>query len=246
TWDRLETLSGFPEPHLGGRAASYRRWSAAYSRQLLREDIRDLAGIRAVTEAETLYHLLPSRVGSPLSVPSLAGDLGVAYNTVRGWLDLFERFFLTFSVPTWTARVARAIRKERKVYLLDVPRIEDPGARFENQVALELLRVVRAWTELGAGEFGLHFVRTKEGREVDFLIAERRRPVLLVEAKLAEEQPGAGLLAIQRALRVPAVQLVRRGSTYRELRNGELRVLVAPACCWLADLPGPGAGDRAE
>ncbi|MBI5491064.1 MAG: AAA family ATPase, partial [Deltaproteobacteria bacterium] len=46
TWDRLETLSGFPEPHLGGRAASYRRWSAAYSRQLLREDIRDLAGIR--------------------------------------------------------------------------------------------------------------------------------------------------------------------------------------------------------
>ena len=236
-WDRLETLSGFPEPYLGGRAAAYRRWSGTYSRQLVREDIRDLGGIRSAIEVETLYHLLPSKVGSPLSVPSLAQDLKVAYNTVQSWLALFERFFLTFSLPTWTARVARAIHKERKVYLLDAPRIEDPAMRFENIVALELWRAVSCWNALGEGDFSLHFVRNKEKQEVDFLIAERRKPLLLIETKLADEQPSKALIAIQRQIGVPAVQLVRDADTYKTLKNDSLPLLVAPAWAWLAGVP---------
>jgi uncharacterized protein len=112
-WGLLETLSGFPEPFLSGRNASYRRWSSDYSQRMIREDIRELTDIRAVTEMETLYHLLPSRAGSPLSLPSLARDLKVTYNTVQSWLSIFERFFMTFSIPTWTDRIARAIQKER-------------------------------------------------------------------------------------------------------------------------------------
>ena len=236
-WTRLETLSGFPEPHLNGRVAAYRRWSGSYSRQLVREDIRDLGGIRSAIEVETLYHLLPSKVGSPLSVPSLAQDLKVAYNTVQSWLALFERFFLTFSLPTWTSRVARAIHKERKVYLFDVPRIDDPAARFENLVALELWRAVSGWNALGRGDFSLHFVRNKEKQEVDFLIVEGRKPLLLVETKLADDQPAKPLVAIQRQLGVPAVQLVRDADSYRTSISGSLPLLVAPAWAWLAGLP---------
>ena len=153
TWTRLETLSGFPEPFLSDSSASYRRWSAGYSQRLIREDIRELTDIRAVTDMETLYYLLPSKVGSPLSVPSLANDLKVSYNTVQNWLSIFERFFLSFSIPTWTERISRAIHKERKIYLFDIPRIKDPAARFENMVALELWRAVTSWNALGAGEF---------------------------------------------------------------------------------------------
>jgi hypothetical protein len=236
-WGRLETLSGFPEPYLSGRVPAYRRWSGTYSRQLVREDIRDLGGIRSVIEVETLYHLLPSKVGSPLSAPSLARDLKVAYNTVQSWLALFERFFLTFSLPTWTPRVARAIHKERKVYLLDAPRIEEPAARFENLVALELWRAVSCWNALGEGDFSLHFVRDKEKREADFLVADGRKPLLLVEAKLADERPSKALLAIQRQLGVPAVQLVRDADAFRNLKSDSLPLLVAPAWAWLAGLP---------
>jgi len=186
---------------------------------------------------ETLYHLLPSKVGSPLSVPSLAQDLKVAYNTVQSWLALFERFFLTFSLPTWTSRVARAIHKERKVYLLDMPRIDDPAARFENLVALELWRAVGGWNAMGRGDFSLHFVRNKEKQEVDFLIVEGRKPLLLVETKLADDQPSKSLVAIQRQLGVPAVQLVRDADSYRTSKSGSLPLLVAPAWAWLAGLP---------
>jgi predicted AAA+ superfamily ATPase len=236
-WERLETLSGFPEPFLSGKVASYRRWSSAYGQRLIREDIRELTDIRAVNDTETLYHLLPSRIGSPLSVSSLAGDLKVSYNTVQSWLAVFERFFLTFSLSTWTERISRAIQKERKVYLLDTPRIKDPAARFENMVALELWRAVSCWNAVGAGDFSLHFIRNKEQQEVDFLIANEREPFLLVECKLADEQPAKALLAAQRALRVPAVQLVKDTPGYRTFANDGLPVLVAPACQWCAGLP---------
>lgn len=236
-WDKLETLSGFPEPFLNGRAASYRRWSANYSQRLVLEDIRELAEIRAVGSLETLYHLIPARVGSPLSLPSLANDLKVAYNTIQNWLALFERFYLTFSLPTWTERITRAIHKERKVYLFDSPRIKDPAARLENMVAIELWRAVSCWNAMGEGDFSLHFIRDKEQREVDFLIANEREPFLLIECKLTDDQPTKSLLTIQRALRIPAIQLVRSAPGFRAYRNGDLPILVAPAPLWCGTLP---------
>ena len=237
-WEALGTVSGFPEPFLNGKIASYRRWSNAYGQRLIREDIRELTDIRSVSDIETLYHLLPSRVGSSLSIPSLVGDLKVSYNTVQSWLDVFERFFLTFSIPTWTDRIARAIQKERKMYLLDTPRIKDPAARFENMVALELWRAISCWNARGEGDFSLHFIKDKEQREVDFLIANDREPVLLVECKLNDWQPAKALLAAQRTLRVPAVQLVKDGPGFRTFTNDGLPVLVAPASQWCAGLPG--------
>ena len=91
-WDSLGSYSGFPEPFLSAKAATYARWSNTYARQLIREDIRDLTDIRSVTAMETLFHLLPSRVGNPLSVSGMARDLQVSPVSVRNWLDLFERF----------------------------------------------------------------------------------------------------------------------------------------------------------
>lgn len=236
-WERLSKMSGFPEPYLANRPTTYQRWSAAYSRQLIREDIRDLTAIKSIGDLETLYHLLPSRVGNPLSVPSLASDLKVSYNTVQSWLSVFERFFLIFSIGPWTRKVSRAIQKERKIYLWDTPGIEDPGARLENMVALELWRAVTNWNDLGYGAFSLNFLKNKEKQEVDFLIANGRRPLLLVEAKISEPQPSQALRKFQNVLKVPAVQLINEAQGFREFSNDGQRILVASACQWLSALP---------
>ena len=236
-WRQLSTLSGFPEPYLSGRETTYRRWSNTYTRQLVREDIRDLTDIKSVQDIETLYTLLPSKIGSPLSANSLADTIRVSYNTVRSWLDILERFYLTFSIPTWTGRVARTIQKERKCYLFDYPRIKDPAARFENMVACELLRAVTIWNDIGLGTFSLHFIKDKEKREVDFLIANDGEPFLLIETKLSDSQPAKPLLAFQNNLGVPAVQLIEAGDGYRIITNGANKLLIAPAWQWLAHLP---------
>ena len=236
-WSNLASFSGFPEPFLSGRKTTYRRWSSAYSQQLIREDIRDLTGIKSIGDLETLYHLLPTKIGSPISLPSLCRDLKVSYNSIRNWLSTMERFFLIFSIPTWTRRVARAIQKEQKIYLWDFPQIKDPASRFENMVAVELYRAVSLWNDMGYGRFSLHFIKNKEQEEVDFLIAEENDPVLLVEAKLSDPQPSKSLLKFQSALKTPAVQLVNEAGGYRTISNSDQTIMVAPAAQWLAGLP---------
>jgi predicted AAA+ superfamily ATPase len=236
-WNSIGSYSGFPEPFLSARGATYSRWSNTYARQLIREDIRDLTDVRSVSSMETLFHLLPSRVGSPLSVSGMARDLQVSPVSVKNWLDLFERFFLTFSIAPWTEKVARAIVKERKVYLFDLPRLKNRGARFENMVALELWRAVTSWNDLGLGEFGLHFIKNKEKQEVDFLLSRDYEPFLLVETKLSEQEPSVPLRKFQQALKVPALQLTEAGDRYRVLSNDDQKIIVAPAWLWLAGLP---------
>ena len=67
--------------------------------------------------------------------------------------------------------------------------------------------------------------------------AAGRKPLLLIEAKLADEQPSKALIAIQRQIGDPAVQLVRDADTYKTLKNDSLPLLVAPAWAWLAGVP---------
>jgi predicted AAA+ superfamily ATPase len=156
---------------------------------------------------------------------------------VRSWLDVLERFYLVFSISTWTEKISRAIHKERKYYLWDYMRINDEAAKFENMVACELWRAVTLWSDLGLGNFSLHFIKDKEKREVDFLIAKNRKPFLLIEAKLSDSQPAKSLLAFQNNLRVPAVQLINAGEGYRIIANEKEKILIAPAWQWLAELP---------
>ncbi|MBN2071124.1 MAG: ATP-binding protein [Candidatus Krumholzibacteriota bacterium] len=236
-WHRLGKFSGFPEPYLAAKATTFRRWSNAYSRTLIREDIRDLTEMRSADDIEILYSLLPSKAGSPLSISSLSRDLQVAYNTVKSWISVLQRFYMLFSIPTWTPKIVRAIRKETKVYLFNYALIDDPASRFENMIAMELLRAVSSWNDIGYGDFTLHFLRDKEKREVDFLIADGRKPMLLVETKLSDTQASADLVRFQKHLKIPAVQLVNNGDEFRLLKKDGQKLLIAPAWQWLARLP---------
>jgi hypothetical protein len=104
-------------------------------------------------------------------------------------------------------------------------------------VALELYRAVTIWNDIGYGSFSLHFIKNKEQQEVDFLIANDHSPIMLVEAKLADTQPSPALIKFQNALSVPAIQLVNQAGGFRKLTSGHQKILVAPACQWLAMLP---------
>jgi len=237
TWEHLARWGGFPEPFLKGRDDFYTLWSRNYLKQIIREDILSLVTVQKVGQMELLMALLPAKVGSPLALHHLAGDLGVSFDSIKSWLEVFEAFFLTFRLAPWTRKLARAILKEKKVYLLNPALAPKGGARFENQVAVELWRAVQAWNDMGAGDFSLHYVRTKDGLEVDFLIAEQHRPRLLVEAKQSTAEPAAALVKLQHLLQVPAVQLVNQPGIHRHAPGARPPFLVISAEHWLAGLP---------
>ena len=236
-WEQLSEFSGFPEPFGKSRKTSWRRWSSTYTRQLVREDILSIQDIRNVDQLEILYSLLPERVGSPISMSSLAGDLQVSFESVKNWLRIFDHFYLTFRISPWTKKLSRAILKEKKLYLFNYPLIDDAPARFENMAALELLRFVTHANEKGLGRLGLHYLRNKDKQEVDFLVTDRNQPFLLVEAKYSQDSPAKELLAFQDVFHVPAVQLVNREGVHKFISHGPDKVLVITAHQWLSSLP---------
>jgi predicted AAA+ superfamily ATPase len=215
----------------------YRRWSSSYHQQLVREDIRDATDLKQLDDLEALSLLLPAKAGSPLSIESLARDIEVSFKSVQAWIEVLERFYLCFRVRPWHHKIARSLKKQAKLYLYDYPQVESPAVRFENMVAVELWRAVSHWNEWGWGVYALWYIRNKDGQEVDFLITERRRPWLLIEAKEAETEVAPALRKFQERLKIPALQLVNRPGVSRRDRRGGRDISVRTASDWLSGLP---------
>lgn len=234
----LFKFSGFPEPLVKADRAFYNAWFQERKSLLVREDIRDASAIRDISLMETLSHLVPDKVGAPLSVNSLKEDVGVAFETVRDWLLILEQFYYLFRITPYSTSLARALRKEAKVYLYDWVEVPQESFRFENMVALHLHKAVQTWRAMGEGDIGLHYVRDKEKREVDFLLTEKGRPVCLVECKLSDTDPAPALRHYQDRLKAPtAVQLVHQSGVCRKTSREGLTQWIVSADRWLGVLP---------
>lgn len=183
----LLEITGFPEPFVVGTKSFTTRWRENHTSLILNEDLRDLTKITHIKKLETLLYLLPERIGSPLSLNALRQTLEAAHGSISLWLEALKKVYLIFSIPPWTVRLSRAVRKEEKYYFWDWGMVEDIGTRFENFIAVQLERAVATWNEWGRGNYKLYYLRTKDGQEVDFAVADRKKVYLLVEAKASEE-----------------------------------------------------------
>lgn len=232
--DQLNRLGGFPEPFLSGSETEAARWRNQYYTDLVREDILEFSRIHEVRVMRLLVELLRKRVGSPLSCASLAGDLKIAPNTVRSYLDILERLHIVFLIRPFHLNVARAIQKEPKIYFYDTGYVEgDEGVRLENTVAVSLRKHVDYLRDVMGETIGLHYVRTKDQREVDFALARPDGIIALLEVKLSDNTPSPGLKYLAHELNVSsALQLVRY------LRQPQFigSVQIVGAADWLATL----------
>jgi len=179
----LMKFGGFPEPLLKGSERYLRRWHRDYRTLVAREEVRDLSRIQDIKGIETLAEILPTKVGSTLSLPSLSEDLNKKYDTINLWLTTLENLQLLFTIRPWHKKISRAIKKEKKLYFYDWSIIDDQGARFENLVAVSLVRMATRLTERGLGDHEIRYLRDKEKREVDFVLIKDNVPIALFEAK---------------------------------------------------------------
>jgi predicted AAA+ superfamily ATPase len=141
--------------------------------------------------------ILAERSGEQLVYANLSRELGVAVDTAKRWVDLLSRLHYGFLVRPWFRNVAKALRKEPKWHLRDWSGITDPGARAETFVACHLLKAVEGWTDLGLGDFELRYLRDKQKREVDFLVARDGAPWFLVEVKTGDTRLAPALAHFQ-------------------------------------------------
>ena len=186
---------GFPEPCLAATDEDADRWRKDYFSDLVREDVLEFSRLQEITTMRLFAELLRDRVGSPLSLASMGRDLAISPNTLRKYLEILEALFIVFIVRPWHRNIARATLQAPKVYFYDTGLVKgDAGVRFENFVACSMLKHVE-WQQDALGkDRGLHYIRTKDGAEVDFAVSEGGDLTELVECKLSDHKPHRALM----------------------------------------------------
>ncbi len=232
--DRLLQRGGFPEPCLAEDPAQAERWRQQYFTDLIREDVLEFSRLHEINTMRVFAELLRERVGSPLSLASMARELAVSPITLKRYLDILQALYIVFTVQPWHRNIARAILQQPKVYFFDTGLVRgDEGVRFENAVAAMLLKHAHYQQDALGRQVHLHTIRTKDCAEVDFVLSQDDRLTNLIECKLTDTKPHR---ALQRfAEQFPetlAIQLVR------DLRQEEYRVRlhIRDAAGWLAEL----------
>jgi predicted AAA+ superfamily ATPase len=231
---KLNILGGFPEPFLSGSETEAARWRSQYYTDLVREDILEFGRVAEVKAVRLLLEMLRERVGSPVSYVSLSGDLQIAPNTVKRYVEILESLCIIFLVRPFHVNIARSILKEPKVYFFDTGYVSgDEGIRLENTVAVCLLKHIQFLNDTMGKELSLNYLRTKEGKEVDFAICGKKKIEELVEVKLSDNSLSPGLLYFKgKSDDVKAVQLVQN-LRQEESRNG---ISIVKAGEWLSGL----------
>lgn len=185
---------GFPEACLAERTTDADRWRTLYLDRMIRDDILEFSRVREANSMRTLVALLRERVGSPLSLASLARDLGTSQKTVGNYLEILQALFIVFTVRPWHDNIARSLLQTPKVYFYDTGLVRGHyGVKLENATAAMLLKHVQFLNDSKGRETELHFVRTKDGAEVDFALSEDRHLTHLIECKASDSTPHSAL-----------------------------------------------------
>ncbi|MBI2070920.1 MAG: ATP-binding protein [Elusimicrobia bacterium] len=222
----LEQFGGFPEPMLAQDERKLRLWHNELHERLLREDIRDVETIRDLSAMQVLTGMLPSKVGSLLSINAIREDMEVSHRAVSNWLNILEAFYYQFRIYPFSRGPFRSLKKEPKLYLWDWSEVTGAAARFENMVASHLLKLAHWLHDREGYRTGLYFLRDSSKREVDFLFTVGEKPWFAVEVKTQYEGLVPNLNYFREKLRIPfAYQVINRPGI--DQLSGGIRVISA-------------------
>lgn len=209
-FERLLTLGGFPEPFLLDDERQARRWRKERFERILREDVRDLENIHNIRLLQLFVDALRTRVGGLVTLSNIAQDLHISPKTAKAWLLLIERMYIGFAIYPYTVNLPRAIQKPPKFYFYDnADTVGDNGVRLENFVAVNLLKRLHFIEDYYGYRCQLHYLRDKEGREVDFVTVIDNQISHLIEVKQSDATVSKNLTYYQQKLQPKqTVQLV--------------------------------------
>ena len=233
-FNRLMRVGGFPEPFLKGAQAYYNRWKRAHIDLVLKEELLSLTAVRDIQSIETLIELLRTRVGSPVFSHSLARDLQKSSSTIRHWLKLLEDLYVIFKLTPYHKNIARSLLKAPKYYFYDNGMVQgNPGTRLENLAACALLKETHRAQDVDGADLDLHFIRNKEGQEIDFLVTREKQPWQLVEVKWQDDKLSPNFKKFLATQSLSRTQIVGELAQSKSFPGGER---IEPAKDFLANL----------
>ena len=223
---KLIERGGFPEAYLAKDEIEVDRWRMQYINSLLGTDVFEINKVFNIKAMQLIFNLLRSRVGSPISYQSLSEDAAVSPTTVKKYIQVLEALFVVFKITPYSKNIARSLLKEPKIYFFDTGLVQgDEGAKLENLVALSLLKSTFARIDYFAQDLSLHYLRTKDGIETDFVVVNEGKIENIIEVKLSDCDISKPLIYFHEKYGYPAIQLVRY--LRHEYKSDEIQVLDA-------------------
>lgn len=159
---------------VGDEVAVLRELTSSY----LYQDILSLGGIRKPLVLEKLVQALALQLGNEVSLNELAQLVGVDKNTISTYIDVLEKGFVVFRLPSFNRNLRNEIKTNQKVYFYDtgirnavignfspLEGRNDKGGLWENFLIAERMKSLEYAGSLARP----YFWRTTRQQEVDYV-----------------------------------------------------------------------------
>ncbi|MCL1946688.1 MAG: ATP-binding protein [Chitinivibrionia bacterium] len=189
-------VGGYPERNKITDNDMRKSWTDSYISTYIQQDIQNINEIRNINSFFTLFNILPPLSATLISKQKLASDVKISAPTIDNYLELLTQIYQITWLPSWSSKIGKQFIKNSKMYFTDtgllthilrifsVEQYKNSsfcGNIFETFVLAELRKAIN--NQLSDDK--IFYMRTSDGKEVDFIIESEHRP-LAIEVKFSE------------------------------------------------------------
>jgi len=233
--NELLQFGGFPEVFQSKNDRDLRRWHNQRLSRLVKTDLRDWETVKDIDKIFQLAEELPNRVGSPLSISSLANDIQVDFKTIKNWIGILSSLYYCYLIPPFGSSKIRAVKKEQKLYMWDWSQVENKGARLENMIASHLLKYCHYNEDVNGFKMELRYLRDTDKREIDFVVIKNKKPLFAVECKSADGSLSPHIPYFRDRTDIPYFYQVHLGTIHRQV-DDKVSIMPFESFCKERDL----------
>jgi predicted AAA+ superfamily ATPase len=189
-FDEYLHFGGYPRVVLAQTLEEKQQIISEIYQAYLEKDISYLLGAQKEEAFTHLVRLLASQAGNLVNTSELSNTLGISTKTVKQYLWYLEKTFIVNKMAPYYKNIRKELTKSPVYYFVDL------GLR--NYAAGEFMGLANSSPSLGflfqnfvfnvlkekllSSSFHLHFWRTKDGAEVDFVI-DKTQEAIPIEVK---------------------------------------------------------------
>lgn len=174
-FDEYLSIGGFPEIVKTGNLALLKQ----YYFDIIQKDIVMRYDVRQKNILEKMGIYLITNLAKTVSIESLKNTFNLSFKAVSDYLDYFEEAFLIYELPQFSYSLKTQQQAQKKIYSIDSGLANTISFRFSEEKGRLLEQCV--FLELKRKGYGVYYYKTKNNKEVDFLVRQQSRKKDLIQ-----------------------------------------------------------------
>ena len=151
----------------------------SYVRTYLQEEIQLEGLTRNLPAFSRFLEAASFSQGSPLNISAIARDCAVNRKVVENYFSILRDTLVSYEIPVFAKRAKRSVILSVKFYFFDagVFRVLRPAGPYDSDAEAEgaaletlVLQEITARNDYRHWNYGIHYWRTRQGAEVDFVL----------------------------------------------------------------------------